>query len=49
MDEYLRLIAAGIRPDCAADTVTWYKSKGDISGLQEYIEKLETQMEVSER
>ena len=49
MSEIYRLIAAGIRPDCAEDTVAWYMGRGDASGLQKYIEQLETRLEVSDR
>ena len=28
-----RLVAAGIRPDCAAESVMWYQAQGDDYGL----------------
>lgn len=48
MDEVTRLISAGIRPDCASDTVLWYKRRGDEEGLERYIQHVENRtMEVS--
>ena len=49
MSEIYRLIAAGIRPDCAEDTVAWYMARGDASGLETYINTLECRREVSDR
>ena len=37
-----RLIAAGIRPDCAAETVMWYQAQGDDEGLEKYIAEIES-------
>lgn len=48
MDEVARLIYAGIRPDCANDTVLWYKKRGDEEGLERYIRNVENKtVEVS--
>lgn len=49
MDAYLRLIAAGIRPDCAADTISEFKRRNDTDGLERYINDMECRMEVSDR
>ena len=49
MDPYLRLIAAGIRPDCAADTIAEFNRRHDPAGLERYINDLECRMEASER
>ena len=37
-----RLISAGIRPDCAAESVLWYQAQGDDYGLEKYISEVET-------
>lgn len=42
-----RLISAGIRPDCANDTVRWYRERGDEEGLERYIRSKENRVEVS--
>lgn len=48
VDAVTRLIRAGIRPDCAADTVLWYQRRGDEDGLERYIENVESKtVEVS--
>lgn len=50
MDAVTRLIRAGIRPDCAVETVAWYRSQGDDSGLERYIYAAETRKaEVSDK
>lgn len=36
-----RLVAAGIRPDCAAESVMWYQAQGDDYGLQKYLDEVE--------
>ena len=36
-----RLVAAGIRPDCAAESVMWYQAQGDDYGLQKYVDEVE--------
>ena len=48
MDAKERLIRAGIRPDCAAETVHWFAQQGDEDGLERYIlEKENRKVEVS--
>ena len=42
-----RLIAAGIRPDCAAESVMWYLSQGDDYGLEKYLIEVENRKGVS--
>lgn len=42
MDAVNRLIQAGIRPDCAAETVLRYEAQGDPAGLKRYILDAET-------
>ena len=37
-----RLIAAGIRPDCAQETVMWYRAQGDDYGLEKYLNEVES-------
>lgn len=37
-----RLIAAGIRPDCAQETVLWYRAQGDDYGLEKYLNEVES-------
>ena len=50
MDAVTRLIQAGIRPDCAVETVAWYRSQGDDIGLDRYIHAAETRKaEVSDK
>lgn len=41
MDMYSRLVEAGIRPDCAANTVAWYRHQGDDHGLELYVAEAE--------
>ena len=36
-----RLIAAGIRPDSAMESVLWFRAQGDDMGLQRYIREAE--------
>ena len=36
-----RLISAGIRPDCAVETVSWFKSQGDENALERYTKEAE--------
>ena len=36
-----RLIEAGIRPDCAVETVEWYRTQGDDHILERYIQEAE--------
>lgn len=40
-----RLIAAGIRPDCAQETVMWYRAQGDDYGLERYVSEVESRHE----
>lgn len=50
MDAITRLVQAGIRPDCAVETVVWYRSQGDDAGLESYIRSREKKVvEVSAR
>lgn len=37
MDAVNRLIQAGIRPDCATETVLRYEAQGDAAGLERYV------------
>lgn len=48
-DPYFRLLAAGIRPDCAADTIDYYMNFRSAKELDEYITELENRREVSNR
>lgn len=41
MDMYSRLVQAGIRPDCAAETVAWYRRQGNDLGLESYVNEVE--------
>lgn len=41
MDAVNRLIQAGIRPDCATETVLDYEVRGDHAGLDRYVEDAE--------
>lgn len=41
MTPELRLIRAGIRPDCAMDIVHWYQQCGNEEGLERYIQLVE--------
>ena len=36
-----RLIAAGMTPECAAETAMWYRAQGDDDGLESYVIALE--------
>lgn len=42
MDAVNRLIQAGIRPDCATETVLMYEARGDAAGLEHYVQDAET-------
>lgn len=42
MNYIYRLIAAGLSPASAIDTVAWYRSQGDDIGLEEYTQHLES-------
>ena len=48
-DPYFRLLEAGIRPDCAADTVDYYLNFRSSEELEAYISELENRREVSDR
>lgn len=37
MDAVNRLIQAGIRPDCANETVLQFEARGDCAGLERYV------------
>lgn len=36
MDYVTRLVQAGIRPDCAVETVAWFRAQGDDKALERY-------------
>ena len=40
-----RLVAAGIRPDCASESVMWYQAQGGDYGLQKYLDEVEARKE----
>ena len=42
MDTITRLVQAGIRPDCAVETVAWFRQLGNDSGLERYIQEAES-------
>ena len=46
---YFRLVAAGIRPDCAAETIKEYQRRNDLEGLENYINDIECRTEASDR
>ena len=37
-----RLVAAGIKKDCAEETVLWYRAQGDDYGLEKYLNEVES-------
>ena len=37
LDAVNRLIQAGIRPDCASETVLQFEARGDCAGLERYV------------
>lgn len=41
MDMISRLVQAGIRPDCAVETVAWFRQQGDDHGLKLYVDEAE--------
>lgn len=41
MTHFERLVAAGIRPDCALETAYWYSKQGDEEGLEKYVREVE--------
>ena len=48
-DPYFRLLAAGIRADCAEQTVREFESRSDAEGLERYITEIECRTEASDR
>lgn len=48
-DPYWRLLNAGIRPDCAADTIIYYRTHKTEEELEAYVSGLENRLEVSDR
>lgn len=42
MDSITRLVQAGIRPDCAVETVAWFRQQGNDIGLERYIQDAES-------
>lgn len=50
MSDIDRLLALGVRYDCALDIVHYFRVRGDLAGLDEYIEHIKSRkMEVSDR
>lgn len=45
MDMFSRLVTAGIRPDCAAETIAWFRQQEDDHGLEQYIRTAEERYE----
>ncbi len=41
MDYISRLVLAGIRPDCAVETVAWFRSQSEERKLEEYTKECE--------
>lgn len=41
MNQFQRLVAAGMTEECAKDRVMWYMAQDDEIGLEEYIAKVE--------
>lgn len=41
MDMVSRLVSAGIRPDCAVETVAWFRQQGNDAGLERYVNEVE--------
>lgn len=41
MDYVSRLVQAGIRPDCAVETVAWFRSQSEDRKLEEYTQECE--------
>ena len=48
-DPYFRLLEAGIRPDCAAQTIDYYLNFRSADELEKYISGIENHREVSDR
>ena len=49
MNHYWRMLAAGIRPDCAADTIDYFNRHKTPEELEAYVQELENHREVSDR
>lgn len=41
MDYVSRLVQAGIRPDCAVETVSWFRFQSEDRKLEEYTRECE--------
>lgn len=41
MADVSRLMATGIKPDCAQKIVMWFRAQGNDSGLEEFIKQEE--------
>lgn len=41
MESVDRLVAAGVHPNTAVDTVIWFIQRGDDTGLEEYVQEVE--------
>lgn len=41
VDYVSRLVLAGIRPDCAVETVAWFRSQSEERKLEEYTKECE--------
>ena len=41
MDMVSRLVQAGILPDCAVETVAWFRQQGNDAGLERYVNEVE--------
>ena len=48
-DPYWRLLNMGIRPDCAADTIIYYRTHRTEQELEDYVRSVENRREVSDR
>lgn len=49
MNYYWRLIHAGIRPDCAEETIVYYTNYRTREELDAYVRSVEERREVSDR
>ena len=45
MDMVSRLVQAGILPDCAVETVAWFRQQGNDAGLERYVNEVERRHE----
>lgn len=41
MTQYERLVSTGMNPECALDSVCWYRFQGDDEGLEQYVRDVE--------